>query len=137
MINPLIISRLIEAGHTVYLPVDGSSIILMRLPECSASIEVFCTNASQDKDHSPILRCPTEAMMTAVVDVPTRCVWLVPASLVEGRKNLRLGEEMEEFIIPEPLSPSFREAQELRRRRLEELEEDVKKSIERMKGDVE
>lgn len=138
MINPIIISRLIEAGYGVYLPVDGDSRIVVTLPIEDGSIDdyqiIWCTTASQDKDHSPIVKCPLRAMITAVVDVVVGCVWVIPADLVEGRKNLRLGRDMEEFIIPQPISPSFREAQEKRKRRLKALEEDTRKAIERIKG---
>ena len=133
MINPIIISRLIEGGYTVFLPLDGAAALVVRkkggeLQEC------FCTSVTQDKDHSPILRCPVEPMLTAVCDVVTGTVWIVPADYVTARKNLRLGKDMEEFICPEPASPSYKEAQEVRKRRLQALEDDVRKSIERIKG---
>ena len=138
MINPLIISRLIEAGYGVYLPVDGGSDLVGVPPVDHGGVDdyqiIHCACVSQDKDHSPILKCPAVAMITAACDVVTRTVWIIPKGCVEERKSLRLGKDMEEFIVPEPKSPSFKEAQKIRRERLETLEEDVRKGIERMKG---
>ena len=73
--------------------------------------------------------------MVAVCDVITRTVWVIPKDYVTNRRSLRMGKDMEEFIVPEPSSPSFKEAQAMRKRRLESVEEDVRKSIERMKGE--
>ena len=134
MINPLIVSRLIEAGYTVYLPVDGAAALVVRKHAENEFHECLCTNVSQDLHHSPILKCPSDSMIVAVCDVVTGTVWIVPREYVEDRKSLRMGKSMEEFIVPEPSSPSFKEAQEMRKRRLEAVEEDVRKSIERMKG---
>lgn len=132
MINPLIISRLIEAELRVYLPVDGGSDLVVT--NGSTLDMCYCGVVSQDKTHSPILKCPADAMLTAACDPVTRTVWLIPKDFVEGKKSLRLGKDMEEFIVPEPKSPSFKEAQRIRRERLEALDEDVRRGIERMKG---
>lgn len=134
MINPLIISRLIEAGYTVYLPIDGAAAVVVREPRGDALCECYCVNVSQDQDHSPILKCPADPMIVAAADVTTGTVWIVPVDYVAERKTLRMGRDMEEFIVPQPKSPSFKEAQEMRKRRLKALEEDVRKSIERIKG---
>lgn len=114
----------------MFLPVDGGSTVFLKYPH--GKEEVYCANAVQDKEHSPILKCPQEAMTTAVCDALTRTVWMIPRDCVDGRKAIRLGKEMEEFVMPEPISPSYKEAQEIRRRRLEQLAENARKTIRRM-----
>ena len=132
MTNPLIISRLIEGGYIIYLPVNGSDVIVVRRGGGSFQ-ECFCTNASQDKDHSPILRCPVEPMLTAVCDVITGTVWVIPMEEVDGKKNLRLGGLYEDYVVPEPLSRSYKEQKEIREERMRGVKEDALRMIGRMK----
>ena len=121
MTNPLIISRLIEVGYDIYLPLTGDNVIIVKAPISDELEKCLTTTASQDKTKSPILRCPPEPMLTAVVDTPTRTVWIIPSRYTEGKQVLRLGHHYEEFIIPEPTSRSYIEQKELRAERMGNL----------------
>jgi len=118
MTNPLIISRLIEIAYDVFLPISSDNVIIVRSPLSDELEKCFTTTASQDKAKSPVLRCPPTPMLTAVVDAPTRTVWLIPSKYTEGKQVLRLGIHYEEFIIPEPTSRSYLEQKEIRAERL-------------------
>ena len=117
----LIISRLIEKGFKVYIPLHRSHIIVVQgidgaLKRCELQ------NASIDKDRAPIARGFKEsAELLGVVDGVTQTVWLIPADHIEGRQALRLGKRYEEYIIPEPQSLSYQEQKEKRAGILDEL----------------
>ena len=126
MTNPLIISRLIETGYRVFLPVDCDHQIVVGKAgsEGQAFLQLCNTsNASQDSDKSPIMRCSEDAILSAVCDAATRTVWIIPASVTNGKTTVRLGKLCEEFIIPEPLSRSYLEQKELRQERFYALKE--------------
>ena len=117
--NPLIISRLIEAGKTLYIPIGGENIIIIQTLD--GPVPCHTTNVSQDQSNSPILRTPPVPMMTAACDALTKTVWLIPINAMEGKKICRLGKRYEEYIIPEPISKCYQEQKNARHYRLEEL----------------
>ena len=126
MTNPLIISRLIEAGYQVFMPIDGDNQIVVgkAKAENQAFLQLcYTSNASQDSDKAPILRCKPDAVLSAVCDAATRTVWIIPSKMTIGKKVIRLGKLCEEFIIPEPLSRSFLEQKEIRQERFYALKE--------------
>ena len=67
------------------------------------------------------------AMITAVCDVTTKTVWIIPKDMIEGKQTIRLGQQYEEFVVPEPLSRSFQEQKGIRCERLRMLKEQAMK----------
>lgn len=124
---PLIISRLIERGYKIYLPLHKSHSIVVQSPTGINQAFLLCElqNASLDLDRAPIARAlrDEKADMLGVVDGITRTVWLIPCDAIEGRKAIRLGQRYEEYVIPEPSSLSYKEQREKRKMVLSHLKE--------------
>ena len=105
MQHPLIISRLIESGRDVYLPIGTDE--LVTFTDDIGFEKIICINAYQDKDSTPFIKTPTGIESYAYiscVDKETKTVWLLPVELFESRTMLRLGKKYEDFIIPPPIS---------------------------------
>lgn len=137
MTNPLIISRLIEAGYSVFLPIDGGNTVIVKHQTEAFFTECLTINVSQDQENSPILRCPPVPMLVAVCDVVTKTVWIIPAELVKDRKILRLGKQYEEYVIPEPTSSCYLEQKALRSERMEALKNRAKEIADKFANEKE
>lgn len=127
--NPLCISRLIESGYCVALPIGDDNTIIIARPG-GQWIDCLCQNASQDSDSSPIFRVPLPVQLCAVCDRVTRTVWLLPPSIMEDRTILRLGNRYEEYILPEPLSLSSSEQKEERTEKMKALKDEARRTAE-------
>lgn len=114
MINPLIISRLIEAGMEVFLPVDGGKEFVVREKDGRIKICVGL-NAAKDGTNNSLVKIKGIASSIAVCDKVTRTVWFLPEDCDRPRDILRLGVHYEEFIIPEPNSLCYLEQKEKRK----------------------
>lgn len=119
--NPLIISRLIESGYQVYLPIGGSSSELIVKNQEGILRTCRAQTASVDGDNSPILKVSGKADITAVVDVRTRNVWIIPTAEIEESTAIRLGKKWDDCLIPEPTSIEFKDRKKMRSGYLEEL----------------
>jgi len=128
----LIISRLIDSGYRVYIPLHKSHSIIIqkglkesRDPFSLPLLLCELQNASTDSDRAPIARRPRdeEIDLLGVVDGITRTVWIIPREAFEGIRALRLGERYEEFIIPEPQSLSYKEQKKERKDVLQRLKD--------------
>lgn len=121
---PLIISRLIEKGCRIYIPLHKSFSIIIKDPNGELKT-CELQNASQDTDRAPVARELREstADLLGVADPLTKTVWIIPKEAFEGRRSVRLGRRYEEYIIPEPLSLSYQEQKEKRKEILSTLKE--------------
>lgn len=113
--NQIIISRLIEAGYDVYLPLNAEDILV--ISEQGILKKVFCCNAFADADASPILKSNDKASdcsYLSAIDKATSTVWLIPIELLESRTMIRLGKKYEDYVIPAPLGLTFDEQRRIR-----------------------
>ena len=132
MFHPLVISRLVESGFSIYLPLDGSNELYIRSKAISSldpPTRCKITIATASKDSNPIARVHNDKAQIAVLDLVTETVWLFPPGYCEDRINIRLGKETEQFVLPEPSSLSFIEQKEKRTSRLTSLKAQAKKMI--------
>lgn len=117
--DSIIISRLIEAGYRVHIPLHRTHVIIVQTP--SGDLKTCeLQNASQDQDRAPIARGLKDSRvdLLGVVDGLTKTVWVIPKDAFEGRHSLRLGERYEEYIIPEPFSLSYKDQKKKRKETL-------------------
>lgn len=136
MINPLIISRLLEDNISIFLPIDGEKTFVVADKKTSELKRCVALNASRDGDGTPFIKVDKINLAIACVDKTTRTVWFLPANCYRPNKVLRLGKNYERYIIPEPNSLSYREQKEMRRDCVPSLIEIARKAGERMhKGD--
>ena len=115
MINPLIISRLIEAGYMVFIPIDGERVFVLAENEASELKKCVALNASRDGTNNPFVKIEGINSTIACVDKTTRTVWLLPSVCERPSKILRLGRNYERYIVPEPTSLSYQEQKEMRK----------------------
>ncbi len=131
MINPLIISRLIEADYDVFIPINGNRAFVFTDKNCQL-VKCIALNASKDGEGTPFVKIDGINNYIACCDKETRTVWLIPSDCYKAKKNLRLGINYEEYIIPEPKSLSYLEQKKLRKSLGSELLEKAKEVAERL-----
>ena len=131
--HQLIISRLIESGIEIFLPLSNSEIFLIKTNHLLNIIlpckSVIASSGGSDQTNSPVARVNRCKITLAVLDEFSRTVWLLPESFCSDQVNLRMGEKLEEFILPEPSSLSFLEQKEKRSGRLNDLQEQARNMI--------
>ena len=137
MINPLIISRLIEADFTVFLPIDGEKSFVIISKDTGMLIECIALNAAKDAENAPFIKVEGITTAIACVDKTTRTVWFLPRDCYKPSKILRLGKNYEEFIIPEPNSLSYQEQKAMRKKTNPSLLLRAKEIAERMHKGIE
>lgn len=111
--HPIIISRLIESGYQVFLPIDGGSELLIR---SSDGIIQTCRaqTASIDVNRSSVLKTSEGFDVIAAFDPATRNVWVIPREVLEDRVAIRLGRKYDDYLIPEPRSKEWKERRRAR-----------------------
>lgn len=127
----LAISRLIEYGLRVYIPLQRTLNTIIVETEDSRLHRCKCVFSTADKSKNPIVKLydPDDREkpdMVAVIDKLTKTVWLFPASIIKDKQSVRLGKPYEQFIIPEPTSLDYQQQKEIRQRRHIELREKAK-----------
>ena len=135
MINPLIISRLIEAGYMVFIPIDGERTFVIEEKQafdCSELKKCIALNASRDGKNNPFIKIEGINSTIACVDKTTRTVWLLPSVCERPGKILRLGKNYERYIVPEPTSLSYQEQKEMRKIVSFDLHEKAIEAVNRM-----
>lgn len=126
--NPLVISRLIEHGYSIYAPIGEGEELILEYPSVRRLLRCICTNVSKDRENAPILRASRlqslhSCDLVAACDSLTRTVWLVPSEELEGKTMIRLGQRYEQHVIPEPLSKDYQQQKIARNRAFEGLRE--------------
>ena len=121
--HQLIISRLIEAGYQIFLPIGGGSELIVR--DLSGELRRCDTrNASIDGENSPVLRVSGRGFdLIAAFDPGSSSVWVIPKEELEDRMAIRLGKKWDDWLIPEPRSREYRERRDARRGFLKSLKE--------------
>lgn len=133
--HQLIISRLIEAGYQVFIPIGEGSELIVRdssgeLRRCEAR------NASIDGENSPVLRVSGRGFdLIAAFDPGSLSVWVIPKEELEDRMAIRLGKKWDDWLVPEPRSREYQERRDARRGFLESLREKARGVGEDQKGE--
>jgi len=129
--HQLIISRLIESGYQVFIPVSGGSEILLRsldgrIQRCRAR------TASIDANGSSVLRISEGFDLIAVYDPVTKNVWGIPSEVLKGLTAIRLGKKWDDYLIPEPRSIEYKNRKASREEYLEALRDQARKKGEQL-----
>ena len=130
MPHQLIISRLLASKIEIFLPLSDSSIFYIK-KDRFLDLLLPCKSllSASDREHTPIARVNRTKISLAILDQFTETVRLLPEGFCSTQVNLRLGEKLEEFILPEPSSKSFQEQREERTGRLSKLKAQAKSMI--------
>lgn len=129
-VHSLIISRLIESGYQVFIPLGGdSSELLLITSEGKNTIIKKCKarTASIDEGNSSVLKISDGAFdILAAFDPISMNVWAIPRDILENRKAIRLGKRYDDYLIPEPVSEAYRDRKKVRRGFLDDLKEQAR-----------
>lgn len=120
--NPIIISRLIESGYQVFLPVDGGSELLIRGLDQKV-LTCRAQTASANSEFNSVFKIIKGFDMLAGYDPVTKNVWVIPSEILDGLTAIRLGKKYEDYLVPEPTSIEYKDRREKRQAYLDSLKQ--------------